>query len=134
MDEGMDAGNGEETTTSFRLIQGGRGVVQERSQRRWKRPARRSSVKTSMRRPFRWGRGRQVPRTPRLASAAKTGSWRGRTKRPTRPRWRTLEREALDRLRRTASEQEFLELAAKGWQQVCELAAELMPLGIDPNG
>jgi hypothetical protein len=134
MSESTDAGNSEERTAPFRLIQGGRGLVVARSHRRWKRPARRQSAQASIRRMFRWGRGRPVLPKPRLARWVKTGSWRVRTKRRRGPRWRTLDREAVDTLRRTQSEADFLELAAKCWQQVFELAAELRPLAFDPNG
>src|SRR4051812_36888708 len=106
MVEGKDAGSGEgQRTPPFRVLRGGRGVVETRHQRRWKRPERRQAARASLRRPFRWGRGRQVLGASRWAGVVRTNSRRKRAKRQRSPPLRSLEREAIDRLRRTASQQ-----------------------------
>jgi hypothetical protein len=63
-----------------------------------------------------------------------THSKRFRPKRPKGFRHRSLHREALNKIRMTASEEEYQLLIAECWRQFRELASNVGRQGIDPNG
>ncbi|HYX26763.1 MAG TPA: hypothetical protein VFC23_21600 [Thermoanaerobaculia bacterium] len=65
---------------------------------------------------------------------AKTQSRRFRPKRLKAPPYRSLKREALEKIRKTETEEEYRLLVAESWRQLRELAQTMGRQGIDPNG
>lgn len=132
--EAGKAGDGEENCQRFRVLSGEVETGEERTKRRWRRPDRRPAAMMSMRRPFRWGRGRREAPSRREAGKVRNRSLRKRIRRGRRQPLRTLEREVLDRLRRTASENEYDTLVRESWQMLQAWGRSFMGLLYEPNG